>query len=314
MRSLHFVFFAVTAGFATHCGNDASGGGTAGVAATSGSSVGPGGGTIIVGSGAGGSGGGSGGQYALPPGFTAATRGGFKLGDPVTGGDAGLGATNDGGADGCGTTILGITRDFKRGDQPGGHPDFETFSGVPETGVLEQMLGADLKPVYVDVPHISTTTKANFDQWYRTVDAVNQPYFISLWLAPNGNIATFESSAFFPLDGQGWGNQDYPHNYHFTTEVHTEFKYNGGETFSFTGDDDLWVFINRKLVIDLGGVHVAENGAVMLDAVAGQLGLATGNIYPLDLFHAERHYRYSNFRVDSDLEFTNCGILPPDVR
>jgi fibro-slime domain-containing protein len=39
-----------------------------------------------------------------------------------------------------------------------------------------------------------------------------------------------------------------------------------------------------------------------------------GNVYPLDLFHAERHPNQSNFRVDTDLEFVNCGIILPEVR
>jgi fibro-slime domain-containing protein len=52
------------------------------------------------------------------------------------------------------------------------------------------------------------------------------------------------------------------HNFFFTTEIHTSFQYQGGETFSFTGDDDVWVFI------DIGGVHPAENASVRLDSLS----------------------------------------------
>jgi fibro-slime domain-containing protein len=141
------------------------------------------------------------------------------------------------------------------------------------------------------------------------------PYFVYLFFVPNGIVFTFDSNSFFPLDGTGWGNQGRAHNYHFTTEVHTEFAYKGGETFRFTGDDDLFVFINRRLAIDLGGVHAAVSDQVDLDARAQELGIETGKIYPLDLFHAERHTTESNFRVDTNLQFTNCGIIVPgDIR
>ncbi len=269
---------------------------------------------VSIGSGTSGSqmgGVGGGGPYMLPAGFTPTDFGGYKLGDPSDGASNGSGGTTAAG--GCGTTIVGVVRDFKRGDRDGGHPDFETFTGQGEEGIVEQQLGSDRKPVYVDTKHTYTTNKQNFDQWYRNVDGVNKAYAVSLSFEPNGAVLTFHSGAFFPLDGAGFGNEGENHNFHFTTEVHTTFVYQGGESFTFTGDDDLWVFINGQLAIDLGGLHSEMSRTIDIDRKARSLGIEVGGMYPLDLFHAERHTNESNFRVETNLAFTNCGEIIDDV-
>ena len=147
---------------------------------------------------------------------------------------------------------------------------------------------------------------------------VNDPYTVSIFLAPRpGGIFTFQSLAYFPIDGAGFmgskmGEDGMNHNFGFTTELHTQFLYSGGETFNFQGDDDVWVFINNKLAVDVGGLHPMQQRNVDLDASAAALGITKGTIYPLDLFHAERHTSASTFRIDTNLSFTDCGTVIPD--
>jgi fibro-slime domain-containing protein len=241
----------------------------------------------------------------------------------ATGGTSGNGS---GGSTGNSTSrcegLYGVIRDFKMGTTTGGHPDFEKPSPRDDRGLVSTTLGSDGKPVYAGPAAGTRTTsgKANFDQWYRDVADVNQPFLLRLHFVPNGtNVITFGATAdnqpplvdvsYFPIDGLGWGNQNQTHNYSFTTEIHTSFTYNGGESFTFQGDDDVFVFINNKLVIDLGGIHLQETATVDLDAQAGTLGLTKGEIYDLAVFGAERHTTQSNFRIDTTLAFTNCGVV-----
>ena len=264
----------------------------------------------------------------VPATFVPAEIGGYALGNPASG-DAVVGTgTTSPGADGACNVLMALVRDFKGINEPGGHPDFEAFAGSDATtGLVAATLGTDQKPVYAShceamfdparCPYKQqTTSKAAFDQWYRYTKDVNKPYVVFLKFVANQGISTFSSNNFFPLDGAGWGNspQRPEHNFGFTTELHTRFQYNGGEVFRFTGDDDLWVFINKKLAIDLGGLHSSQSRQIDLDAAARDLGITKGASYDLELFHAERHTVNSNFRVDTTLAFTNCGTIVPDVR
>jgi fibro-slime domain-containing protein len=113
---------------------------------------------------------------------------------------------------------------------------------------------------------------------------------------------------FFPIEGQGFGNPggSPDRNFHFTFELHTEFTYDddGAQYFSFLGDDDVWVFINGQLVIDLGGVHSAIEQGVDLT----RLDLTDGETYALDFFFAERHRTQSNFRFQTNLELKTASL------
>jgi len=90
------------------------------------------------------------------------------------------------------------------------------------------------------------------------------------------------------------------HNFHFTTQVTYWFKYDAAATarLDFTGDDDVWVFLNDRLAVDLGGVHQPVDGSVTISAAtAATYGLTDGQVYKLNIFHAERKKESSSFRL-----------------
>ncbi len=90
------------------------------------------------------------------------------------------------------------------------------------------------------------------------------------------------------------------HNFHFTTEVVYWFQYSAATsaTLDFTGDDDVWVFVNGTLAVDLGGLHPPLDGSVTIDSSsAATFGLEDGQVYKIVVFHAERKIEGSSFKL-----------------
>ena len=208
-----------------------------------------------------------------------------------------------------------VLRDFSfltpdAGKKPLKHPDFETYNCGVVTGMAKTKLDAEGKPALQDSKGCITSADS-YKVWYRDSADYNQTFLQTLTLNKQADgTYQFANTEFFPLDNKGFGNQGNNHNFHFTSEVRYYFEYKGGEKLSFKGDDDVWVFVNRTLAVDLGGVHGVSDGSVLLGDVNNsgtidggegaattdsRFGITKGNVYEIVVFQAERHTNASNY-------------------
>lgn len=227
----------------------------------------------------------------------------------------------------CTVTRLlpGVVRDFSE-DHPDMEPcDDEGIDCRSEKGLIHTLLGDDDKPQLV-VPLSEGApihSVDSFSQWFNDVEGVNTstPFDLQITVQryrapvkigfdsanpPAGSPEGFgkDPKGFFPIDQLNTTTR--PHNYSFTYEVATYVEYTGGETLTVKGDDDIFVFLNRHLVIDLGGIHLPEEATINFDNLASELGLEPGNVYDLRLFFAERHVEQSNLFLSTTARFMNC--------
>jgi fibro-slime domain-containing protein len=243
----------------------------------------------------------------------------------------------DSGTDGSpqSDTPTAIIRDFKifDGNPNNTNPDFENppqqNTDLNDRNFVMTTLGSDGVPAYAlsGASNLGTVhSPQSFQMWYHDTPNFNIRVLYPIPLTKNAdgsygydssvsgvptNPPNEPQNGFFPIDDgtpyqTAYGNQGMVHNYSFTLELHTKFTYKGGEYFNFRGDDDVFVFINKQRVIDLGGIHSPETASVSVDT----LGLTVGTEYPLDFFSAERHKTGSNILFTTTLDLK--AVPPPN--
>ena len=124
-----------------------------------------------------------------------------------------------------------------------------------------------------------------------------------------------KNDGYFPVDDIAGaemtfsGDYNASHNFGFCLETHATFVYKKGQIFTFSGDDDVWVYVNNQLVIDLGGVHQRVDDSILIDDIPG---ITEGDTLDFDLFYCERQTSQSNLKIKTSINFSQNRFLNLD--
>ena len=223
--------------------------------------------------------------------------------------------------------IYAISNDFGSGGC-GGSNAKDSNNGRYMRGMVEEILGANGVPVQAAVFPENCKLTTHINEWFlpqvvvqkngkdytnmtcRSIEFVRDSN--GFWIArkdetsPEGGLFLLDDFQYLDeentvenpfFDSLSTSNRYIKHNYGFTMKIQATFQYSPGQHLKFSGDDDVWIFINNRLVVDLGGQHAKASGGVSLDT----LGLVVGEAYPFHVFYAERHTASSNFVLETSI-------------
>lgn len=199
-----------------------------------------------------------------------------------------------------------------------GWSNCEYYHKEIEKGLVGFELGEDHLPVLTPGRLTSNRGLGDSKRWFESVDGKSESYIgaIKMEYSAAGAVFSFVRDEFYPLDEAKFSDGDVVnkdgHNHLFTMGFAVPFTVlvSGEEVFEIEADDDTFVFVGNKLVIDMGGIHEPEVGRFVIHddgevyAASGKEELAfTGVKLARDdnsvvrIFHADRDADDSVFNV-----------------
>ncbi len=141
-----------------------------------------------------------------------------------------------------------------------------------ESGMVGFELSDTFLPIISSGQLLPNRGLSDTTHWFSVVDGKSASYAGTLKFnySADGAEFAFYKEDFYPLDDAEFSNGDIVnkdgHNHLFTMNFAVPFTplLSGGEYFEITADDDTFVFVGNKLVVDMGGIHDAKTGAFII--------------------------------------------------